>query len=133
MDGDFAALLATSLDDEAFVTAPPAAGHTDVAPGFSALLLAAFVCLALALAPPTDDEAERIVFPWLEEAAELDVVVDRDEVVRVLSDDAGRLALSETGAGDGDDLRSGEVGTDLARRTTPLPDSLGFRLTLSTC
>jgi len=51
--------------------------------------------------------------------------VDRDEVVRVLNDDEGRQVLDELEAGDGDNLRSGEVGTDLARRS-PWSDSLGL-------
>jgi len=51
--------------------------------------------------------------------------VDRDEVKRALNDDAGRQVLDEIEAGDGDNLRSGEVGTDLARRS-PWSDSLGL-------
>lgn len=47
------------------------------------------------------------------------------EVVRVLNDDDGRLMLDELEAGDGDNLRSGEVGTDLAR-LSPWSDSLGL-------
>lgn len=51
--------------------------------------------------------------------------MDRDEVMRALNDDAGRQVLDEIEAGDGDNLRSGEVGTDLARRS-PWSDSLGL-------
>lgn len=115
MDGDFAGLV-ISLD-EAFGAAR-AGGHTDVAPGFSAFLLIVLICFT-----PAIYEVECSVFPRVEETAEPDV--DRNEVVRVLNDDEGREALDELDAGDGDNLRSGEVGTDLARRN-PCSDSLGL-------
>lgn len=113
VNGDFAVLV-ISLD-EAFGVAR-AAGQTDVAPGFSTFLLIVLACFALAR-----EEAEWGVFPWVEKEPEPDV--DRDEVVRVLTDDEGRQVLDELEAGDGDNLRSGEVGTDLARRI-PWSDSL---------
>jgi hypothetical protein len=112
VDADFAVLV-ISLD-EAFGVAR-AAGHTDVAPGFSTFLIV-LACFALAR-----EEAEWGVFPWVEEEPEPDV--DRDEVVRALTDDEGRQVLDELEARDGDNLRSGEVGTDLAR-LIPWSDSL---------
>lgn len=69
------------------------------------------------------EEAECSVFPRVEEEAEPDV--DRDEVVRALNDDEDRQALDELEAGAGDNLRSGQVGTDLARRS-PWSGSLGL-------
>jgi hypothetical protein len=55
-------------------------------------------------------------------------VDDRDDaVLRGLNDDEGRHAVVELEAAvDADDRRSGEVGTDLARRSRPWSDSLGF-------
>jgi hypothetical protein len=48
-------------------------------------------------------------------------------VLRGLNDDEGRHAVVELEAAvDADDRRSGEVGTDLARRSRPWSDSLGF-------
>jgi len=94
VNGDFAVLV-ISLD-EAFGVAR-AAGQTDVAPGFSTFLLIVLACFALAR-----EEAEWGVFPWVEKEPEPDV--DRDEVVRVLTDDEGRQVLDELEAGDGDNL-----------------------------